>query len=198
MFRYINLFLKRIMDILGSLLGIIILSPLFIIISISIKVDSKGPVFFRQERLGKNGKVFKILKFRTMIVNAEKIGDGIMTSETDYRITKVGRFLRKTSLDEIPQLINVLIGTMSLVGPRPPVKYHPYKYEDYSEEQLKRFIVKPGITGLSQVKVRNSVSWDERIIYDVIYVEENNVFKDVLIIIRTILSIFKNDSIYKE
>ena len=133
--RKLNLFLKRLFDILGSLIGLIILSPLFVVISILIKATSNGPVFFMQERLGKGGKTFNIVKFRTMVVNAEKIGDGIkIKSENDDRITKTGRFLRATSLDELPQLWNVLKGDMSLVGPRPPVPYHPYnRYENYTK-----------------------------------------------------------------
>lgn len=115
--RKANLFIKRCMDIVGSIIGLIILSPLFIIIAVSIKISSEGPIFFRQDRLGKNGRVIKIIKFRTMIVNAEHLGDGLRVKEgTDPRITKVGRLLRKTSLDELPQLFNTLNGSMTLVG----------------------------------------------------------------------------------
>src|SRR5690554_49717 len=132
--RYLNLFLKRLIDLVGSGIGLIIISPFLIIIALLIKTTSTGPVFFTQERLGKNGRVFKIIKFRTMVVNAEKLGDGLRVKDnSDSRITKIGRFLRSTSLDELPQLINVIKGEMSLVGPRPPVPYHPYKYEDYSD-----------------------------------------------------------------
>lgn len=195
--RKINLIIKRLIDFFGSLLGLIILSPILIIIAILIKVTSKGPVFFKQERLGKNGKVFKIIKFRTMVVNAEKIGSGLfLKSENDNRITKIGKFLRATSLDELPQLINVLLGQMSLVGPRPPVPYHPYKYEDYNEFQRKRFLMKPGMTGLAQVKVRNSVSWDERIQYDVEYNEKFNILFDFSILFKTFLKVVKPESIY--
>lgn len=195
--RKINLIIKRLIDFFGSLLGLIILSPILIIIAILIKVTSKGPVFFKQERLGKNGKVFKIIKFRTMVVNAEKIGSGLfLKSENDNRITKIGKFLRATSLDELPQLINVLLGQMSLVGPRPPVPYHPYKYEDYNEFQRKRFLMKPGMTGLAQVKVRNSVSWDERIQYDVEYIEKFNILFDFSILFKTFLKVVKPESIY--
>src|SRR5690554_8174346 len=138
--RRINLFFKRIIDMVGSFIGILLLSPLFLFISILIKIDSKGPVFFKQERIGKNGKTFKILKFRTMVVNAENIGDGLtVKSESDSRITKVGRILRKTSLDELPQLLNVLVGEMSLVGPRPPVPHHPYEYMKYPSWAKSRF-----------------------------------------------------------
>lgn len=195
--RYLNLFIKRLIDFLGSLIGIIILSPLLIIIALSIKLTSKGPVFFKQERLGKNGQIFKIIKFRTMVLNAENIGSGLFVkSEKDNRITKVGRVLRATSLDELPQLFNVLIGNMSLVGPRPPVLHHPYKYEDYNETQKKRFEMKPGMTGLAQVTVRNSVSWDERILIDIKYIEKFNVWLDIKILFKTFLKIFKRESIY--
>lgn len=196
--RSFNLFLKRSMDFLGSLLGIIILSPILVIISLSIKFTSKGPVFFKQERLCKDGKVFKIIKFRTMVVNAEKIGDGLtVKNENDNRITKVGRFLRKTSLDELPQLWNVLIGEMSLVGPRPPVTYFPYKgYEDYPDWAKKRFTMRPGVTGLTQVTVRNSVSWDERIVVDNEYIDRFNIWLDIKILFSTFLKIFKPENVY--
>ena len=190
-------YIKRILDFTLSLIALIVLSPVFVIIAIAIKIDSKGPIFFLQERLGKNGKIFKIIKFRTMVVNAEHIGDGLkVKSENDNRITKIGKFLRKTSLDELPQLINVIKGDMSIVGPRPPVTYHPYKYEDYSEEQKRRFAVRPGITGLAQVKVRNSVTWDERIIIDVEYAKKVTFIQDFKIIIKTVVKVFEKENIY--
>lgn len=196
--RTVNLFFKRLIDIIGSFIGIIILSPILLIISVLIKITSKGPVFFKQERLGKNGKVFKIIKFRTMIVNAEKIGDGLaVKSENDNRITKVGKFLRRTSLDELPQLINVLIGDMSLVGPRPPVTYYPYNgYENYPDWAKKRFTMRPGVTGLTQITVRNSVSWDERIRIDVKYISKFTLFLDLIILCKTIFKVFKRENIY--
>lgn len=195
--RKLNLIIKRVIDFLGAALGIIILLPILIIIALSIKTTSKGPIFFRQERLGKEGKVFKIIKFRTMVVNAEKVGDGIrVKAENDTRITKIGRLLRKTSLDELPQFWNVLIGDMSLVGPRPPVTYHPHRYNEYDSYQIRRFTMKPGITGLAQVISRNSVSWDERIKMDIKYIDEFNVLLDVKILFQTINKIFKSDNIY--
>lgn len=196
--RKINLILKRFFDFFASLIGIIIISPLLIITSFMIKIDSKGPIFFKQERLGKNGKVFKIIKFRTMIVNAENIGAGLsIENENDNRITSVGKFLRATSLDELPQLYNVLKGEMSLVGPRPPVVYHPYNgYIEYPNWTLDRFTMKPGITGLAQVRVRNSVSWDERIKFDIQYIIEFNVFLDLILIFNTIKNLIKPKNIY--
>ena len=198
--RRLNLLLKRITDIFGSLIGLIIASPILVIIAIAIKLTSKGPVFFRQERLGKDGKVFKILKFRTMVVNAEKIGDGLaVKSENDSRITRVGKFLRATSLDELPQLLNVLVGQMSLVGPRPPATYFPYDgYENYPDWAKKRFSMRPGITGLAQVVVRNSVSWNERIILDNKYIDTFSVWLDIKILFATIFKVVKAENVYME
>lgn len=195
--RDFNLFLKRLMDILGSLIGLIIFIPILLIIAFAIKLTSKGPILFKQERLGKNGKVFRIFKFRTMVVNAEKIGTGLFVEDdNDVRITKVGRLLRATSLDELPQLWNVLIGQMSLVGPRPPVPYHPYKYDDYDNFQRRRFEMKPGITGLAQATVRSSVIWDDRIKIDIEYVEKFSIWLDIKIFFITILKVLKREGVY--
>lgn len=196
--RTLNLIIKRLIDFFGSLIGTIIISPILIIIALLIKFNSEGPVLFKQERLGKDGKVFEIFKFRTMIVNAEKIGDGLsVKTEDDNRITKIGKFLRATSLDELPQLLNVILGQMSLVGPRPPVTYYPYDgYNSYPNWAKLRFSMKPGVTGLTQVTVRNSVSWDERIKVDLKYVESFNIWFDIKILVDTFLRIFKSDNIY--
>jgi lipopolysaccharide/colanic/teichoic acid biosynthesis glycosyltransferase len=195
--RNVNLFIKRFIDFFGSLFGAIIISPILIIIALLIKLTSKGPVFFKQERLGKNGKAFNILKFRTMVVNAEKMGDGLFVKTSqDTRITKIGRVLRATSLDELPQLWNVIVGDMSLVGPRPPVPLHPHKFDEYTDFQKKRFDMKPGMTGLAQVTVRNSVPWDERILVDIKYVENFNVWLDIKILFKTLQKIFVGESIY--
>jgi lipopolysaccharide/colanic/teichoic acid biosynthesis glycosyltransferase len=196
--RKLNLFIKRCIDFFGSLFGIILILPLLIIIALAIKFTSKGPAFFRQERLGKKGKVFKILKFRTMVVNAEKIGDGLkVKSENDNRITKVGKFLRATSLDELPQLLNVLVGDMSMVGPRPPVTYFPYDgYDSYPDWAKKRFEMRPGVTGLTQVTVRNAVPWDERILIDNQYIDKFNVWEDIKILFNTFQKLFKSQDIY--
>lgn len=188
--RTIQLGCKYAFDFLASLIVTILLSPLFLIICAAIRLSDHGPAFFRQERLGKGGKTFRILKFRTMVVNAEKIGDGLVVqTEDDPRITKVGKFLRRTSLDELPQLLNILKGDMSIIGPRPPVTYHPYDgYENYPERAKKRFEMRPGITGLAQVEKRNSASWDERIEIDVRYVEQFSLLLDLKIFFRTFLA----------
>lgn len=190
--------IKRILDILTSLIAIIILSPFLLIFAIAIKLDSKGPIIFKQYRLGKFGKVFTIYKFRTMVVNAEHIGDGLsIKSDKDPRITKVGGFFRKTSIDELPQLFNVLLGDMSLVGPRPPVTYKPYDgYENYPHWAKKRFEMRPGVTGLAQVKVRNSATWDERIKIDNEYIDNFSLWLDIKILFMTVGKVFGSENIY--
>ncbi len=186
--RTINLAIKRFLDIVCSGVGLIIVSPFILAIAVLVKLSSKGPIFFLQERLGKDGKVFKIIKFRTMVVNAEKIGTGVkVDGKNDSRITKVGRFLRATSMDELPQLVNVLKGDMALVGPRPPVTYHPYNgYENYPEWAKKRFSMRPGMTGLVQISTRSKTSWDDRMKIDLEYIEKFSVLFDIQILFGTI------------
>ncbi|MBZ6527604.1 sugar transferase [Aerococcaceae bacterium DSM 111021] len=198
--KEMNLFLKKTLDFLGSFFGIVLLSPLLLIIAIMIKIDSSGPIFFKQDRIGKDGVTFEIIKFRTMVTNAEKLGDGLsIKSKSDSRITKVGSFLRNTSLDELPQLFNVIKGDMSLVGPRPPVTYHPYKgFENYPKWTQSRFKMLPGVTGLAQITVRNSVSWEKRIEWDVKYINTFTFLLDIKIIIKTILKLFKSEDIYMD
>ena len=128
-------FFKRLIDVTLSVIALILLSWLYLITAVLIKLTSKGPVLFKQDRIGKNGKVFKILKFRSMKVNAEKTGSGVYSGKGDPRVTKIGRFIRATSIDELPQLINILKGDMALIGPRPPLTYHPWKWEEYTDEQ---------------------------------------------------------------
>ena len=192
-----NLVVKRIFDFLLALGGIIVISPILLVVAVLIKCSSKGPVLFKQERLGYHGKVFKILKFRTMVVNAEHIGAGVMINEkNDPRITKIGRFLRSTSLDELPQVINVLKGDMALVGPRPPVTYHPYNgYENYPEWAKKRFEMRPGMTGLVQTTIRSDASWDERIKIDCEYIDKFNILFDIKILIDTVKTVIKGEAI---
>src|SRR5699024_5946801 len=176
---------KRVFDLIVSVFLMIPLIFIFLIISILIKLDSKGNILFKQERLGKNGKIFKIYKFRTMVKNAESIGTGIYTSDDDPRITRIGNYLRKTSLDELPQIINIIKGDMSFVGPRPPVPYHPYRIDEYSADKIRRFDVRPGITGMAQAYGRNTLTWDERIVYDVKYADNISFMMDMKIIYKT-------------
>lgn len=198
--RKMNLLIKRCTDLFGAVIGLIILSPVFLIIALSIKFSSKGTVFFIQERLGKDGRIFKIFKFRTMVMGAEKTGDGLFVYGTnDNRITKIGKILRKTSLDEIPQLFNVIKGDMSFVGPRPPVTYFPYEgYEKYPDWTKKRFMMRPGITGLAQIKTRTTAPWDDRIAIDNEYVDEFNLFFDLKILIKTFLVVLGEKNIYPD
>ncbi len=196
--RRLQLAVKRLFDIVCASIGLVVFSPVLLLISFAIKLDSRGPVFFIQERLGRNGVPFRIYKFRTMVVDAERIGDGLRVSGADDpRITRVGRILRLSSLDELPQLISVVKGDMSLVGPRPPVTYHPYcGYCDYPDWAKRRFEVRPGITGLAQVTVRNSASWEERIRIDVEYVEKFSLLFDISILLRTLWRVATRKSIY--
>lgn len=193
-------YFKRLIDLFLSIIGLLVSLVPFIIIIIALKIDSKGPVFFKQKRLGEHGNEFEILKFRTMVIGAEKMGDGLaIKSESDNRITKVGRFLRKTSLDELPQFINIVRGDMSLIGPRPPVTYHPYKgYNQYPEYAKKRFEAKPGITGLAQVVYRNSATWEERFVYDIKYVENITFMNDLKLIFQTLYSLIKKEDVYRK
>ncbi|MCM1257603.1 MAG: sugar transferase [Roseburia sp.] len=194
-------FLKRIMDVTASVLGLIVLSPLLVIIAIAVKIDSKGPILFKQERLTKDGKKFRMLKFRSMVVDAERQGAGLFNFKDDPRVTKVGRVLRNSSLDELPQLINVLQGSLSLVGPRPPVTYELGDFATLNRKYKKRFQVKAGITGLAQVKGRNDISWDEKVKYDNRYIdlfEKYGIFIDIRILMETVLKVFKSQNIYEE
>lgn len=195
--RKLNLIIKRILDFILTLFGTIIISPILLIIAILIKCSSKGPVLFKQERLGYHGKVFKILKFRTMVVNAEHMGTGVVINEKDDpRVTKIGRFLRSTSLDELPQVFNVLKGDMALVGPRPPVTYHPYDgYKNYPDWAKKRFEMRPGMTGLVQTTIRSDAPWDDRMKIDCEYVDKFSVPFDIKILFDTVKTVIKGEAI---
>lgn len=177
--------LKRFFDFIVAALLLLLLSPGLLLLWLLIRLDSPGPAFFRQPRLGRHGRVFEILKFRTMVDGAEKQGSGVFTSRSDPRITRVGQLLRRSSLDELPQLVNIVRGEMSFVGPRPPVPYHPHRYEDYSPEQRRRFSVRPGITGYAQVLGRNRLEWSERIAYDLEYLDSWSLLLDAQIVLRT-------------
>lgn len=180
---------KRTFDILLSAIGLIILSPIFIIVTVLLMIYNNGKPFFFQSRPGKNEKIFKVVKFKTM--NDKKDEEGSLLSDSK-RLTKVGQFVRKTSLDEIPQLLNVLKGEMSLIGPRPLlVEYLPL----YNENQKKRHNVRPGITGWAQVNGRNAISWKKKFEYDVEYVDRLSFFLDVKIFFMTFLKVFKSEGI---
>ncbi len=183
---------KRFLDVTASFLGLVLLSPLLLTVSILIKIDSRGPVIFRQKRIGRNGKVFEIYKFRSMCVGAEKTGSGVYSGKGDARVTRIGKILRATSIDELPQLLNILKGEMSFVGPRPPLTYHPWKYEEYTDFQKRMFEVRPGITGWAQVNGRKDVEWHKRIELNVWYVDHMSLLLDIKIMFMTAFKVLTN------
>ncbi len=187
-------FFKRAMDVFFSLFLLIILSPILLICFIAVKVSSRGPAIFKQTRLCKKGKEFTMYKFRSMYVNSEHSGTGVYSFKGDKRVTKVGNILRKTSLDELPQLVNILKGEMSFIGPRPVLTYHPWPLEEYSEIQMRRFDVRPGITGLAQINGRKAALWDARLEFDVYYAENLSFVMDIKIFFKTIFSVLKSES----
>lgn len=184
--------IKRFMDIVCSLLGIIILSPVFLVIAIIIKLDSKGPIIFSQERVGQNGRIFKMYKFRSMVSNAEELltklkdknemSGPMFKMKDDPRITKIGKFIRKTSIDELPQLLNVLKGDMSIVGPRPNL---PREVEKFEEWQLQKLIVKPGLTCYWQVMGRSSIDFEDWMKLDIKYIKDRSILLDIKLILKT-------------
>ena len=184
---------KRAMDIIIAAAGLIITSPVLLITAILIKLDSPGPVLFMQERIGKDGKVFRIAKFRSMCTGAEHTGSGVYSGKNDARVTRVGRVIRATSIDELPQLYNILKGDMSLIGPRPPLTYHPWTIDQYTEEQFHMFDVRPGITGWAQVHGRKDVEWHKRIRLNVWYVRHISFRLDVKIFFMTIIKVLRNE-----
>lgn len=183
---------KRFLDVTASFLGLVLLSPLLLAVSILIKIDSRGTVIFRQKRIGRNGKVFEIYKFRSMCVGAEKTGSGVYSGKGDARVTRIGKILRATSIDELPQLLNILKGEMSFVGPRPPLTYHPWKYEEYTDFQKRMFEVRPGITGWAQVNGRKDVEWHKRIELNVWYVDHMSLLLDIKIMFMTAFKVLTN------
>lgn len=196
--KFSYLIWKRLIDIVGAVLGLILLSPLFIIIAISIKIeDPKGPIFFRQVRVGKNENEFHMYKFRSMVNDAEEklkdlltlneISGAMFKMKADPRVTKIGKFIRKTSIDELPQLWNVLKGEMSLVGPRPPLLREVNEYSPYDKQRL---LITPGCTGLWQVSGRNALSFEEMVELDLIYLRKRHLLLDIKIILKTFLVLF--------
>lgn len=192
------LFIKRSIDIICSLAGIIVLSPIFLIVAVLIKIeDPKGSIFFCQERNGQHPNTFKMYKFRSMVHNAEELlkdlqhkneqtGPAFKMAD-DPRITKVGKFIRKTSLDELPQLFNILKGDMSLVGPRPPI---PREVREYNSYQMQRLLVKPGLTCIWQVSGRNNIGFDEWVDMDLEYIKNRNLLLDIKLILKTVKVLF--------
>ncbi|GAA0068016.1 TPA: exopolysaccharide biosynthesis polyprenyl glycosylphosphotransferase [Clostridium perfringens] len=199
--KIIYLFVKRLIDILASTLGLIVLSPIFLIISILIKLDSKGPIFFSQERVGFKGKTFNMYKFRSMVINAEEIKEKLKEQnemsgpmfkmKNDPRITKIGKFIRRTSIDELPQLINVLKGEMTLVGPRPSLPKEVVEFEPWMMERL---TVKPGLTCYWQVMGRNSIGFEDWMKLDVKYVHERCLSLDIKLIFKTFFVLFGDEN----
>ncbi len=186
--------IKRIIDVIGAFLALILFAPLMLIIAIFIKFDSKGPAVFVQERTGKDGKLFKFYKFRTMRTDVDPYGFSPKNFD-DPRITRIGKFLRKYSLDELPQLINVLKGDMSLVGPRPLL---PWQYEKWTEHQKSRCRVKPGLTGWAQIKGRASLTHEDKIELDIWYVENADLWLDIKIIFLTFVKVLKGEDILEK
>lgn len=198
--KIVSLVIKRLFDIVSSGILIILLTPVWIVIAIAIKCDSKGPILFKQGRRTKGGRVFQMYKFRSMVVNAEQMGAGLFNYENDPRVTKVGRKLRDSSLDELPQLFNIFKGDMSVIGPRPCVTYELGDFDTLNKKYKKRFEVKAGLTGLAQIKGRNDISWDEKVTYDNQYVDLFNKYgflADIRIGIESVFKAFKHDKIYE-
>lgn len=195
--------LKRSFDIIASVIGLIALSPIFLAVAIAIKWDDGGPVFYDQVRVGKNGRKFKMYKFRSMRVNVEnemeklqehsEVDGAMFKMKNDPRVTRVGKFIRKTSIDEFPQLLNVLLGQMSIVGPRPPL---PREVADYTQYDKQRLYVKPGCTGLWQVTARNSVGFQEMVNIDLDYIQRRSIWLDLKIIFKTVKVIFVPNEAY--
>jgi lipopolysaccharide/colanic/teichoic acid biosynthesis glycosyltransferase len=178
---------KRALDVAGASVGLLVSAPFLAAAAAAVQLDDRGPVLYRQRRVGKDGREFDLLKLRTMVVGAERLGAGYAVDEGDPRITRAGRVLRRLSVDELPQLWNVVRGDMSLVGPRPTLAY---QVERYTERQRRRLEVKPGITGWAQIQGRASLPWDERIELDVWYVEHRSFWLDLRILARTPLALF--------
>ncbi len=185
--------LKRVLDCAIAVPVLAVAAIPMGLIALSVKLDSPGPVLFRQQRLGKDGRTFEMLKFRSMCVNAEHTGSGVYSEKGDSRVTKVGRILRATSLDELPQLINILRGDMALIGPRPPLTYHPWPIEEYTAEQRRMFEVRPGITGWAQINGRKGVEWHRRIELNVWYVDHVSFPLDCKIFFMTIFKVLRNE-----
>jgi lipopolysaccharide/colanic/teichoic acid biosynthesis glycosyltransferase len=186
--------IRRAVDIVVSATGLLVTSPLLALSALAVRVETPGPVIYRQRRSGLRGREFDVLKLRTMVQGAEHMGAGLAIDENDARITRVGAFLRRTSLDELPNLVNVLRGEMSLIGPRPTL---PVQVEQYTERQRGRLAIKPGITGWAQVNGRASLPWADRIELDLFYIEHRSPALDARILWRTVAIVLGGSGVYK-
>lgn len=184
--------IKRTIDIVLSLLGLLFLWLPMLIVALLVRLDSPGPALFRQKRLGLDGREYEMYKFRSMCVNAEHTGSGVYSGKGDSRVTRMGRILRATSIDELPQLINILKGDMSFIGPRPPLTYHPWPLEEYTPQQRRMFEVRPGITGWAQINGRKGVEWNRRIEMNVWYVDHVSFGLDMKILLATVGKVLSN------
>ena len=185
--------IKPVIDWLLAFVALVLFWWLYLLVAVAVKLDDrKGPVLFKQRRLGLHGKEYWMYKFRSMKVNAEFTGSGVYSDDKDDRITRVGRILRKTSLDELPQLFNVLLGQIAIVGPRSPLTYHPWPIGQYTPEQMRMFDVRPGITGWAQVHGRKTVEWHKRIEMNVWYAEHVSLWLDIKILFMTVYKVFSN------
>lgn len=184
--------IKRTIDIVLSLLGLLFLWLPMLIVALLVRLDSPGPALFRQKRLGLNGREYEMYKFRSMCVNAEHTGSGVYSGKGDSRVTRMGRILRATSIDELPQLVNILKGDMSFIGPRPPLTYHPWPLEEYTPQQRRMFEVRPGITGWAQINGRKAVEWNRRIEMNVWYVDHVSFGLDMKILLATVGKVLSN------
>lgn len=182
--------IKRVIDFTLAFLGLVVATIPMGIVAVAIKIESKGPIIFAQDRIGYKGKIYKMYKFRSMCIGAEK--EGVYSDKSDPRVTKVGKFIRATSIDELPQLVNVLKGDMALIGFRSPLTYHPWTWEEYTEEQKKMFNVRPGITGWAQVNGRKTVEWNRRIALNVWYAENVSFLLDLKILFMTVFKVLTN------
>ncbi|MGN0516241.1 sugar transferase, partial [Eubacterium sp.] len=189
MYKYI----KRLFDIVFAVVAVILLSPIMLLTVVAVRLESEGPALFKQDRIGLGGKVFKIYKFRSMCQGAEHTGTGVYSGADDMRVTKVGKIIRATSIDELPQLFNIIKGDMSFVGPRPPLTYHPWELSEYTPEQLHMFDVRPGISGWAQINGRKDVEWHRRIELNCWYVDHMSLWLDIKILFITFLKVLKNE-----
>ena len=186
-------YIKRILDVLLSGCALVVLTPVLLIVAVLVRTKLGSPIIFCQERPGKDEKIFKMYKFRSMTDGAEHTGSGVYSGKGDARVTKVGKIIRATSIDELPQLINIIVGDMAIIGPRPPLTYHPWPVEQYTEEQFHMFDVRPGITGWAQVHGRKGVEWHERIKMNVWYTQHVSFVLDIKILFMTVFKVLRNE-----